>query len=132
MTQEGIAAIFGPVSRRASAHVQSMCDVFEIPQLQWQRDYETPSYFSLSLYPHYLTLSRAYRDVITYYGWESFAYLYEDNDDYSGDNNYATTLRDLKDKEERRFVIDCKLDEVRKILRETGHWCGRSGLNMTG
>ncbi|KAK7446958.1 hypothetical protein BaRGS_00040224, partial [Batillaria attramentaria] len=144
MTQEGIAAIFGPVSRRASAHVQSMCDVFEIPQLQWQRDYETPSYFSLSLYPHYLTLSRAYRDVITYYGWESFAYLYEDNDgllrvqeiltatsettptitfrkiqvDYSGDDNYATTLRDLKDKEERRFVIDCKLDEVRKILRE--------------
>ena len=81
MANSGIAAMFGPISSQTAAHVQSMCNAFEIPHLQWNWDArDTRDYYSISLFPHYLTLSRAYRDVIRYWGWERFTVLYEDND----------------------------------------------------
>ncbi|KAK7089252.1 hypothetical protein V1264_024255 [Littorina saxatilis] len=140
MANQGIAAMFGPISRQTAAHVQSMCNAFEIPHLQWQWDArDTRDYYSISLYPHYLTLSQAYRDVIRYWGWERFTVLYEDNDGLtrvqevlkaSGkepsqitvrkltmvNNDYVNLLKDLKDRGEYRFIIDCKVDKVRKLL----------------
>lgn len=140
MANQGIAAMFGPVSSMTAAHVQSMCNAFEIPHLQWHWDArDTRDYYSISLYPHYLTLSRAYKDIIKYWGWEHFTVLYEDNDGLtrvqevlkaSGEkpaqitvrklemvnNDYVTLLKDLKDRGEYRFIIDCKVDKVRRIL----------------
>lgn len=140
MANQGIAAMFGPISSQTAAHVQSMCNAFEIPHLQWHWDArDTRDYFSISLYPHYLTLSRAYRDVIRYWGWERFTVLYEDNDGLTRvqevlkaadeqpamitvrklqivNNDYVNLLKDLKDKGEYRFIIDCDVDKVRKIL----------------
>ncbi|KAK7479657.1 hypothetical protein BaRGS_00029123 [Batillaria attramentaria] len=140
MVNQGIAAMFGPISSQTATHVQSMCNAFEIPHLQWHWDArDTRDYFSISLYPHYLTLSRAYRDVIRYWGWERFTVLYEDNDGLTRvqevlkaadqkpamitvrklqmvNNDYVNLLKDLKDKGEYRFIIDCNVDKVRKIL----------------
>ena len=80
MVNYGVAAIFGPVTSYTAAHVQSICNAFEIPHIQWHWDgRDVPDYFSISLFPHYLTLSTAYRDIISYWGWNRFAVLYEEN-----------------------------------------------------
>lgn len=83
MTQDytGIAAMFGPLSSLAAGHVQSLCNALEIPHLQWRWDSrDKRDYFSISLYPNYITLSTAYRDAVRYWEWDRFTILYEDND----------------------------------------------------
>ncbi|GFR85424.1 ionotropic glutamate receptor [Elysia marginata] len=81
MTEEGIVAMFGPISTVAAGHIQSVCNSFEIPHLQWRWDpRESREYFSISLYPQYLTLSRAYQDVIKHWEWKRFSVLYEHNE----------------------------------------------------
>ena len=80
MVEKGIVGIFGPVSALSAAHVQSMCNAFEIPHLQWHWDpRDARDYYSISLFPHYLTLSQAYRDMVRYWGWTKFTVLYENN-----------------------------------------------------
>lgn len=79
--KEGVAAIFGPMSSLSAAHVQSVCDAMEIPHVQTRWDpNDIKDYYSMNLYPHYTTLSKAYLDLITHWKWERFTILYEDND----------------------------------------------------
>ncbi|KAH9493109.1 Serine/threonine-protein kinase grik2 [Bulinus truncatus] len=143
MSQSGIAAMFGPVSSLAAGHVQSICNAFEIPHLQWRWDpRDNRDYFSINLYPHYLTLSKAYKDAIQYWGWDQFTILYENNDGLtrlqevlkaSDDRktpqitvrkleavtnaDYVSVLKDLKGRGEYRFIIDCEVKTITKILR---------------
>ncbi|XP_063613370.1 glutamate receptor ionotropic, kainate 2-like, partial [Penaeus indicus] len=77
----GVAAIFGPQSERASAHVQSICDALEIPHIETRWDYRVRrEHYSINLYPHPFSLSRAYFDLVREFEWTSFTILYEDND----------------------------------------------------
>ena len=79
--KEGIAAVFGPINNVARAHVQSICNAFEIPHLQAQWDPREPrDYFSISVYPDAFTLSKAYADLIKEWKWKQFTVIYEDND----------------------------------------------------
>lgn len=81
--KKGVAAIFGPISTVSAAHVQSICGSLQIPNLhtEWDsRDVNERSFFAINIYPHYQTMSRAYLDLIRYWGWRKFAVLYEDND----------------------------------------------------
>ncbi|XP_071115475.1 glutamate receptor ionotropic, kainate 2-like isoform X1 [Haliotis cracherodii] len=140
MVGKGIVGIFGPVSSLSSAHVQSMCNAFEIPHLQWHWDpRDTRDYYSISLFPHYLTLSQAYRDMVRYWGWSKFTLLYENNEGLTRlqevlkapemgkaritvrklepiNNDYVNMFKELKEKGQFRMVIDCKLTSVKKIL----------------
>ncbi|CAL1527179.1 unnamed protein product [Lymnaea stagnalis] len=141
MSQTGIAGMFGPVSPLAASHVQSICTAFEIPHLQWHWDpRDSRDYFSISLYPHYLTLSKAYKDAIQHWEWDRFTILYENNDGLTRlqevlkssdgqktpqitvrkieDKNadYVSILKELKSRGEFRFIIDCEIKQVTKIL----------------
>ncbi|KAI8791985.1 glutamate receptor ionotropic, kainate 2, partial [Biomphalaria glabrata] len=142
MSQTGIAAMFGPVSSLAAGHVQSICNAFEIPHLQWRWDArDNRDYFSINLYPHYLTLSKAYKDAIQHWGWDQFTILYENNDGLTrlqevlktsdeiktpqitvrkleaiSNSDYVSVLKDLKRRGEFRFIIDCDLRSITKIL----------------
>ena len=79
--KEGIAAVFGPINKVPRAHVQSICNAFEIPHLQAQWDSrENRDYFSISVYPDAQTLSRAYADLLKEWHWKQFTVIYEDND----------------------------------------------------
>ena len=76
-----MAAVFGPMSGLPAAHTQSICDALEIPHVRTRWDYrENKDFYSINLYPHYRTLSRAYIDLIMHWGWESFTVLYETNE----------------------------------------------------
>lgn len=85
--KEGIAAVFGPITKIPRAHVQSICNAFEIPHLNAQWDArDSHDYFSISVYPDYNILSQAFADLINYWGWKRFTVIYEDDDgkiDYS-------------------------------------------------
>ena len=80
----GIAAIFGPESTISGAHVQSICERLELPRVVTSWGYkdedESRDPFSISLYPEYETLSRAYRDMVEHLGWKSFTVLYKKDD----------------------------------------------------
>jgi hypothetical protein len=117
MANQGIAAMFGPISSLTSAHVQSMCNAFEIPHLQWHWDArDTRDYYSISLYPHYLTLSMAYRDVVKYWGWDQFTVLYEDNDGQSSTN------KKKKKKHQHIFIISYGETISRSCRNVTRHY----------
>jgi len=77
----GVAAVFGPVSQISAGHVQSICNSLTIPHFQAHWDSrDSRNYYSVNLYPDYMALSQAYKDLIEYWGWSSFTILYEDND----------------------------------------------------
>ena len=77
----GIAAVFGPVSRFSAAHVQSICSSYSIPHIQAHWDpRETRDYYSINLYPDYLALATAYKDLVEYWKWTAFTIIYDDND----------------------------------------------------
>ena len=76
-----MAAVFGPMSSLSAAHVQSICDALEIPHVEMRWDFrEIPDFYSINLYPHYRTLSKAYLDAIKYWAWTSFTILYQSNE----------------------------------------------------
>ena len=81
LIKNGVAGIFGPSSQVSSGHVQSICNALSIPHVQtfWDAR-ESRDYFSISLYPHYEVLGKAYVDLIKYWKWSTFTIIYEDND----------------------------------------------------
>ncbi|XP_069132310.1 glutamate receptor ionotropic, kainate 2-like isoform X2 [Argopecten irradians] len=138
----GIAAMFGPVSSISSGHVQSICNSLSIPHIQ--AHWDSQEYYSISVYPDYLTLSRAYRELIEYWGWTSFTVLYEDNDGLvrlqevlktTKGTDMKITVRKLDSNVEsyrymfkelisnpmqgdNRFIIDCDVSKVADILHQ--------------
>lgn len=141
--KEGIAAVFGPISKIPRAHVQSICNAFEIPHLQAQWDErDSRDYFSISVYPDHNVLSSAYADLISSWGWKTFTVIYEDDDglirlqdvlkatrspDYKvtirkldpfQQGSYIAMFKDLKDKNEYHIVVDCDIMKVKRLLHE--------------
>ena len=54
----GVAAIFGPQSRRTSAHVQSICDALETPHVETRWDFRVvKNDYSVNLFPNPKSLS---------------------------------------------------------------------------
>lgn len=67
LLRSGVAAIFGPQSAPAAAHVQSICDTMELPHLETRWDYRTRRESCLvNLYPHPAALSRVRPLTILY------------------------------------------------------------------
>lgn len=146
----GCKVIFGPGTRVSSSHVQSMCKFLAIPHIQahWDpRDVITDTkdpdkdHFSLNLYPYYLSLSTAFRNLIDYWKWTQFTVIYEDNDGLIrlqevlkvsnlpetkvtvrkiNDNpeSYISLFKDLKERGEYRIIIDCHVSRVGIILEK--------------
>lgn len=140
--KEGIAAVFGPITKIPRAHVQSICNAFEIPHLNAQWDArDSHDYFSISVYPDYNVLSHAYADLINYWGWKRFTVIYEDDDGLlrlqevlkatKGSEHkitvrrldpfqttYITMFKDLKEKGEYHIIVDCDVHKVQTLLHE--------------
>ncbi|KAH3889063.1 glutamate receptor ionotropic, kainate 2-like isoform X2 [Dreissena polymorpha] len=140
--KEGIAAVFGPVSRIPRAHVQSICQAFEIPHLNAQWDpRESLDYFTISLYPDNGILSTASAELIRHWNWKQFTVIYENDDGLlrlqevlkatKGNDNKLTVRRlesktsgyigmfkDLKAKGEYHVVVDCDVNKIGTFLHE--------------
>ncbi|XP_021362769.1 glutamate receptor ionotropic, kainate 2-like isoform X3 [Mizuhopecten yessoensis] len=141
----GIAAMFGPVSTISAGHVQSICNSLSIPHIQAHWDSrDNREYYSISLYPDYLSLSKAFKALIEYWGWTSFTVLYEDNDGLvrlqevlkatKGTDmkvtvrkldplveNYVHMFKDLISNPmqgDNRIIVDCDVSRVADILHQ--------------
>lgn len=53
----GVAAIFGPLNRFTSEHVQSICDTKEIPHIYGRWEPSQPRGKGINLFPHADTLA---------------------------------------------------------------------------
>lgn len=81
LLQTGVAAIIGPSSSTTSMHVQSICDVFDIPHIEtrWDSALQQPE-ISINLHPHPSVLALAFLDLVKYLQWKHFCVVYEDYD----------------------------------------------------
>ncbi|XP_068238713.1 glutamate receptor ionotropic, kainate 2-like isoform X2 [Palaemon carinicauda] len=141
LLRSGVAAIFGPQSGQTSSHVQSICDALEIPHIETRWDYRLRrDDYSVNLYPHPSSLSKAYLDLVRLFQWKSFCILYEDNEGLvrlqellktpspnefrvsirqlpRGDD-YRPLLSEVKAALEQNIILDCKTDKVADVLRQ--------------
>ncbi|XP_047500047.1 glutamate receptor ionotropic, kainate 2-like [Penaeus chinensis] len=141
LVRAGVAAIFGPQSGQTSAHVQSICDALEIPHIETRWDYRLRREdYSVNLYPHPSSLSKAYLDLVRLFGWKSFCILYEDNEglvrlqellktpppnefkvtirQLPRDDDYRPILREVKNSLEQNIILDCKTEKVGQVLKQ--------------
>ncbi|XP_066999471.2 glutamate receptor ionotropic, kainate 2 isoform X2 [Anabrus simplex] len=141
MLAEGVWAIFGPQSSHTAGHVQSICDVKEIPHIETRFDVKHKRQDILvNLYPHPTALAKVYMDLILTWKWTSFTIIYEDNDGLSrismllklnNIKGYSVTVRKLdavldfrpllrriKRSGERNFVLDCSFERLPEIMKQ--------------
>ncbi|XP_071449244.1 glutamate receptor ionotropic, kainate 2-like isoform X2 [Hetaerina americana] len=141
MTEQGVAAIFGPSSRLTSSIVQSTCDTLEIPHLETRWD-PKPHHRSclLNLHPYPQSYSRALKDLLKAMQWKSFTIIYENNEGLvrlqevlkaHGPSEYPITVRQLGEGHDHRpllkqiqasseshILLDCSVDKIAEILRQ--------------
>ncbi|CAG5028264.1 unnamed protein product [Parnassius apollo] len=141
LLRSGVAAIFGPQSAPAAAHVQSICDTMELPHLETRWDYRTRRESCLvNLYPHPAALSRAYVDLVRAWGWKSFTIIYENSDglvrlqellkahgpselpvavrQLPDSHDYRPLLKQIKNSAESHIVLDCTTERIRDVLQQ--------------
>lgn len=146
LISEGVAAIFGPNSIRGSDIVASISNEFGIPNFVGHWQLSTPFYqleshsYTRNLFPSSQHFSRALSDLLSDYGWTTFAILYEDN--YSlmrledvlqmhtpndsplvvrqlpDDGDYKPLLKDLSAMGETRIILDCSSEKVLDVLNQ--------------
>ncbi|XP_052740885.1 glutamate receptor ionotropic, kainate 2 isoform X5 [Bicyclus anynana] len=141
LLRSGVAAIFGPQSAPAAAHVQSICDTMELPHLETRWDYRTRRESCLvNLYPHPAALSRAYVDLVRAWGWKSFTIVYENSDglvrlqellkahgpselpvavrQLPDSHDYRPLLKQIKNSAESHIVLDCATERIKDVLQQ--------------
>ncbi|KAL9900013.1 kainate-type ionotropic glutamate receptor subunit 1D isoform 1-T1 [Glossina fuscipes fuscipes] len=137
----GVAAIFGPQSSHTASHVQSICDNMEIPHLENRWEYRLRRESCLvNLYPHPNILSKAYVDIVKYWGWRTFTIIYESNDgivrlqellkahgqtpypitvrQLTDTGDYRPLLKQIKNSAEAHIVLDCSTDKIYEVLKQ--------------
>ncbi|XP_045135924.1 glutamate receptor ionotropic, kainate 2-like isoform X4 [Portunus trituberculatus] len=138
LLKSGVAAIFGPQSGQTSAHVQSICDALEVPHIENRWDFRlTRDAYSVNLYPHPSTLSKAYMDVLMTLRWRKFYVIYENNDglvrvqellknetwhitlrQLPVTDDYRPMLKDAKKAGVTYVVLDLERDKIFTVLKQ--------------
>lgn len=90
----GIAAVVGPTSEITSLAVRSVCDVLEIPHVEVGPDLDIRhDALTINLWPRPEIMAKAYMDVATGLGWDSFAIAYENNEGVAQFQEFFKQLR---------------------------------------
>ncbi|KAH8269816.1 hypothetical protein KR018_012143, partial [Drosophila ironensis] len=134
--EAGVQAIFGPTDPLLAAHVQSICEAYDIPHIEVRIDLEYNSKeFSVNLYPSHSQLTLAYRDLMLYLNWTKVAVIYEE--DYglfnlmhsstetkaemyirqASPDSYRQVLRAIRQKEIYKIIVDTNPIHIRKLFR---------------
>ncbi|KAM7306640.1 glutamate receptor ionotropic, kainate 2 [Ixodes scapularis] len=81
LLEQGVAAIFGPMSGVSSVHVSSVCDSLNVPHLETRWDpFMEDSDDSINIFPHPNVLAEAYTALMKYWEWNAVAILYDEDD----------------------------------------------------
>ncbi|KAK9880188.1 hypothetical protein WA026_010060 [Henosepilachna vigintioctopunctata] len=113
----------------------------EIPHLETRWDYRLRRESCLvNLYPHPITLSKAFVDLVKSWAWKSFTIIYENNEglvrlqellkahgpsDYpitvrqlSVGSDYRPLLKQIKNSAESHIVLDCTPEKIYDVLKQ--------------
>uniref|UniRef100_A0A646QE29 Kainate2 n=1 Tax=Hemiscolopendra marginata TaxID=943146 RepID=A0A646QE29_9MYRI len=141
MVIKGVVAIFGPQSEATASHVQSMCDVFEIPHIETRWDYRfIREEYSINVHPYPPALASIYVKLIEKFDWwDNFCILYQDDAglvrvqellkmakknvnvivfQLDAHHDHRGILRDIIAKEIYNIVIDCNVDILYEVLKQ--------------
>ncbi|XP_043069468.1 glutamate receptor ionotropic, kainate 1 isoform X6 [Drosophila bipectinata] len=134
--ETGVQAIFGPTDPLLAAHVQSICEAYDIPHIEARIDLEYNSKeFSVNLFPSLKLLTLAYKDLMVYLNWTKVAIIYEE--DYglfnlmhstsetktemyirqANPESYRKVLRAIRQKEIYKIIVDTNPDFVKQFFR---------------
>ncbi|XP_034111918.2 LOW QUALITY PROTEIN: glutamate receptor ionotropic, kainate 2 [Drosophila nasuta] len=137
--ETGVQAIFGPTDPLLAAHVQSICEAFDIPHIEARLDLEmNVKEFAINLYPSQHIMNMAYRDFMMYLNWTKVALIYED--DYglfkqqdlihssaemktemyirqANPETYRQVLRAIRQKEIYKIVVDTNPTNIKTFFR---------------
>lgn len=141
MVHKGVVAMFGPQSETTASHVQSMCDVFEIPHIETRWDYRfVRDEYSVNVHPYPPALASIYVKLIEKLDWQGdICILYQDDAglvrvqellkmarkdkvvvvfQLSDDHNHRRTLRHVMFKGLKKVIIDCNIDILYEVLKQ--------------
>ncbi|XP_044732046.1 glutamate receptor ionotropic, kainate 2-like [Chrysoperla carnea] len=152
ITEDGIAAMFGPQNDECAGIVEAICYNLKIPNFQthWQpkkSTYQDAAKMAIKLYPDAHVLSVAINDILKTMEWKSFTILYEDDDallrlqevflDHKTFDNvitirqltgfdYRSLLKEVHESGERQIILDCNIDTTVEVFRQAAE------VKMTG
>ncbi|KRT86243.1 hypothetical protein AMK59_2701 [Oryctes borbonicus] len=120
MIQKGVYAIIGPTTEEANLIVQSVSEMFELPQLQtfWNPDLDDSNNSTqvFNLYPEPTMLGKAWATLVKEMHWKSYAVLYEDEEgliraqevlklERRDANDFPITIRKLLPEEDQSTLL---------------------------
>lgn len=141
MVHKGVVAMFGPQSETTASHVQSMCDVFEIPHIETRWDYRfIRDEYSVNVHPYPPALASIYVKLIEKLDWKGdICILYQDDAglvrvqellkmarkdrqvvvyQLDAEHNHRSTLKHLMHKGLKKVIIDCNTDILYEVLKQ--------------
>ncbi|KAH8252383.1 hypothetical protein KR038_000242, partial [Drosophila bunnanda] len=130
LLKAGVQAIFSPADFVSAAHIQSICDALDIPNIG-----RSAHEFSINVYPSKEYVNQAFIDVIRYLNWTRFGILHEK--EYGiidlhqilrsvqaevhmrqvSRGSYLSILNDFKNKEIHNVIIDTSSDGISILLK---------------
>ncbi|XP_004521949.1 glutamate receptor ionotropic, kainate 2 isoform X2 [Ceratitis capitata] len=111
----GVNAIFGPSDPLLAAHVQSICESFDIPHIESRIDYKASiKEFSINLYPSQRLMNLAHRDLMVFLNWTKTAIIYEDD---FGLFNQQDLIRATTDLKIEIYIRQASPETYRRVLR---------------
>ncbi|ESO92173.1 hypothetical protein LOTGIDRAFT_121144, partial [Lottia gigantea] len=120
-------AVLGPRSSNLAGFVNSLCASLQLPHLELRMDTianPAPG-LSINLYPDIETLSKAFIDVIRYYGWKQMLVIYGTKDDLlkvqsvirgAYDQAFEIMVRQVDKYNMRNVLKECKEKKWTKLL----------------
>ncbi|KAH8292604.1 hypothetical protein KR054_005529, partial [Drosophila jambulina] len=126
----GVQAVFSPTDSVLAAHIHSICDALDIPNIG-----RSAHDFSINVYPSKEYVNQAFIDVIRYLNWTRFGILHEreygiiDLHQISRSvqaevhmrqvrrGSYLSILNDFKNKEIHNVIIDTSSDGISILLK---------------
>jgi len=138
LLRHGVAGVFGPQATNTADHVQAICDAMEVPHIEtrWADALRREPY-SLNLYPHPESLSRAYYDIVKRLGWKAFVILYDSADglvrmqtllkanefritvrELPPGDDWRPLLKQIRKSQMTKLVLDVQQDRIYEVLRQ--------------
>lgn len=136
--------IFGPTNKISLQHIQAIADFKEIPQIITEpMEIQNRNWSTINLYPHHITYSKIFADIIQMKGWTDFTIIYEGaellpyldsivtmQDIDSGDdisinvvqlpngNDYRSQLKTIKSSGSVNYLLNCKNEHLSLFLEQ--------------
>ncbi|GJQ66264.1 hypothetical protein Trydic_g15637 [Trypoxylus dichotomus] len=141
MLENGVVAIIGPQTENNFEIVHSVCYRKDIPHIETRwNDHPHKLTFTINLYPHAPTFSKALAELVESKQWKTFVVFYDDHQslsrvsgilnviresaisikqlDPNNTENYRSVLKEAWRDGFRHFVLDCHIDRLPSVLKQ--------------